>query len=221
MSALGADPDLAVLASLQEALQRAKESSSPSTHVQAEPGESPDAHVAEAQARVSRLQAALDMLGADIPDAELLKVFLDIAKRQCRVQPVGERLDSCLKFVERAQGGIETTELRDLRREVEQLRREWNEWLAKPNSQRRRWVFSVFPDGKFDRRSRRQAPLSRARDMRHQVLWFRNRHSKYGLRGVRVGEASHPGPAVSRYFALTEVDSDAEDEDTTATFLRF
>ena len=50
--------------------------------------------------------------------------------------------------------------------------------------------------------------------MRHQALWFRNRHSRYGLRGVRVGEASHPGPAGSRYFALTEVDSDAEDEDS-------
>ena len=105
--ALGADPDPAVLASFQEALQRAKESSSPSTHVQAEPGKSPDARVAEAQARVSRLQAALDLLGADNPDAELLKASLETAKRQCRVQPVGERLDSCLKFVERAQGRIE------------------------------------------------------------------------------------------------------------------
>ena len=41
-----------------------KESSSPSTNVQAEPGKSPDVCVAEAQARVSRLQAALDLLGA-------------------------------------------------------------------------------------------------------------------------------------------------------------
>ena len=36
----------------------AKESSSPSTDVQAEPGKSPDVRVAETQARVSRLQAA-------------------------------------------------------------------------------------------------------------------------------------------------------------------
>ena len=34
------------------------------------------------------------------------------------------------------------------------------------------------------------------------------------MRGVRVGEASHPGPAGSRCFALTEVDSDVEDEDS-------
>ena len=68
---------------------------------------------------------------------------------------------------------------------------------------RRCWGFSVFPDGKFDRRSRRKAPL-----------WFRTMHSKYGLRGVRVEEASHPGPSASRYFALTEADTDAEDEDS-------
>ena len=49
--------------------------------------------------------------------------------------------------------------------------------------------------------------------MRHQALWFRTRHSKYGLQGVRAEEASHPGP-VSRYFALTEVDSDAEDSNS-------
>ena len=35
---------------------------------------------------------------------------------------------------------------------------------------------------------------------------------RYGFRGVKVGEASHPGPAGSRYFAFTEVDS-VEDED--------
>ena len=34
------------------------------------------------------------------------------------------------------------------------------------------------------------------------------------MRGVRVGEASHPGPARSRCFALTELDSDVEDEDS-------
>ena len=36
-----------------------------------------------------------------------LKASLEAAKRQCRVQLVGERLDSCLKFVERAQGRVE------------------------------------------------------------------------------------------------------------------
>ena len=35
------------------------------------------------------------------------RASLETAKRQCRVQPVGERLDSCLKLVERTQGRIE------------------------------------------------------------------------------------------------------------------
>ena len=132
--------------------------------------------------------------------------------RQCRVQPVGERLDSCLKFVERAQGrierqkkiveeaqqlltkcesqlaaglqdleqlraearacpappashtepSIETTELRDLRREVEQLRRERNEWLAKPNSQ--------FTEDVGDSRSSRMAGLIDAADAKRRCL---------------------------------------------------
>ena len=64
VSALGQNPDPAVLASLQEVLQGRRESS-PSTHVQADPGKSPDARVAEAQASVSRLQAELDLLGAE------------------------------------------------------------------------------------------------------------------------------------------------------------
>ena len=107
VTALGPDPDPAILSSLRDALQRPKESSKPSPNLHAEPGKSPDARVAEAQARVSRLQAAADLLGVDNPDAELLKASLEAPKRQCRVQPVGERLDSCLKFVERAQGRVE------------------------------------------------------------------------------------------------------------------
>ena len=103
----GADPDPAILSSLRDALQRAKESSKPSPNLHAEPGKSPDARVAEAQARVFRLQAAADLLGVDNPDAELLKASLEAPKRQCRVQRVGECLDSCLKFVERAQGRVE------------------------------------------------------------------------------------------------------------------
>ena len=144
----------------------------------AEPSKSPDAFVADAQARVSRLQAAVDLLGVDNPDTEPLKASLETAKRQCRVHRVGEGLDPCLKFVERAQRRIErqkkvvketqlflakwesqwaaglqdlerlraearespvppashaesasdTVGLQELRREVEQLERERNEW---------------------------------------------------------------------------------------------
>ena len=156
--------------------------------MQAEPGKSPDARVAEAQARVSRLQAALDLLGADNPDAELLKASLETAAAMSRAAR-GRTSGFLLKFVERAQGRnatatldqvrvlnwpqgckiwngahvrhlqrltqnlrVETTELRDLRREVEQLRREWNEWLAKPNSQFTEDVGVLGLLGWFDRR---------------------------------------------------------------------
>ena len=184
----------------KNALQRAKESSKPSPNLHA--GKSPDARVAEAQARVSRLQAAVDLFGVDNPDAELLKASLEAAKRQCRVQPVGERLDSCLKFVERAQGRVErqgriveeaqqvlanyesqlagglqdleplraearacpvpppthnepaseTTELRELRLEVKQLKRERNQWMEKTNN-------SLAMEVVGDSRSSRMASL--------------------------------------------------------------
>ena len=68
---------------------------------------SPDDRVAEAQARVVRLQGAVDLLGEDNPDAAGLKTMLAEAKAQTRVAPVGERLDACLKFIERAKKRLE------------------------------------------------------------------------------------------------------------------
>ena len=106
--ALGPDPDPVISSSLRDALQRAKESSKPSPNLHTR--KSPDVRVAEAQVSVSRLQAAVDLLGVDNPDAELLKASLEAAKRQCRVLPVGERMDSCLKFVERSQGCVKRQE---------------------------------------------------------------------------------------------------------------
>ena len=211
ITALGPDPDPVILSSLRDALQRAKESSKPSPNLHA--GKSPDARVAEAQARVSRLQAAVDLLGVDNPDAELLKASLEAAKRQCRVQPVGERLDSCLKFVERAQGRVErqkriveeaqqvlanyesqlaaglqdlerlraearacpipppthnepaseTTELRELRLEVEQLKRERNQWMGKTNNSQAMEVVG-------DSRSSRMASLINEADAKRRCV---------------------------------------------------
>ena len=74
-----------------------------------QPRGSPD-DVAEAQARVIRLQAAVDLLGEDNPDAAGLKTMLAEAKVQTRVAPVGERLDACLKFIERAKKRLESAE---------------------------------------------------------------------------------------------------------------
>ena len=59
----------------------------------------PQQKVAEAAARVGRVEAALALLGEDDPDAEPLKVALKQAKLQARVRPVGERLDLRLQYV--------------------------------------------------------------------------------------------------------------------------
>ena len=73
----------------------------PSPNLLAEPGKSLDARVAEAQASVSSPGGIGPVWSRH---AELRKASLETAKRQCRVHPVGERLQSCLKFVERAKG---------------------------------------------------------------------------------------------------------------------
>ena len=57
----------------------------------------PQQKVADAAARVGRLEAALRLLGEDDPDAEPLKVALKQARMHARVRPVGERLDLCLQ----------------------------------------------------------------------------------------------------------------------------
>ena len=241
----GPDPDPAILSSLKDALQRAKESSKPSPNLHT--GKSPDARVAEAQARVSRLQAAVDLLGVDNPDAELLKASLEAAKRQCRVQLVGERLDSCLKFVERAQGRVERQ--KRIVEEAQQVLANYESQLARVArsgtiacrstrmscsatdtqraGERNHRIagialgsgtieertepmdgedqqfsghgscrgFSLQPDGKFDQRSRREAPLCRACVMRQHVEcaeWQRSVHSRYGLRGVSESRGGQP-----------------------------
>ena len=135
------------------------------------------------------------------------------AKRQCRVQAVGERSDSCLKFVERAQGRVErqkkssrrhsrfwpitshswpqackiwnncvqqharrvpppshsepaseTTELRELLLEVEQLKRERNQWMGKPNNSQ------VMVEVVGDSRSSRMASLIDKADAKRRCV---------------------------------------------------
>ena len=71
----------------------------PSPTLLAEPGKSPDARVAEAQARVSRFLAAADLLGVDNPDVELPKASLGTASGNAA--SISWRLDPCVKFVER------------------------------------------------------------------------------------------------------------------------
>ena len=53
------------------------------------------------------LEAALKVLGEDSPEAQPLKEALKKAQDQCRVLPVGERLNSTMKIVHRSQARIE------------------------------------------------------------------------------------------------------------------
>ena len=68
------------------------------------PSVSPDERVAEARARVARLEAALQVLGETSPEAQPIQEVLRKAREQCRVQPVGERLDSTLKCSSKDRG---------------------------------------------------------------------------------------------------------------------
>ena len=106
ISALCLDPDSTVLFSLREALQKAKDMSGKPENPRQEARKSPNERVEEAKARVARLEGALQLLGVDSPDAEPITVALGKARGQCRVLPVWERLDSCLKFVKRARGRV-------------------------------------------------------------------------------------------------------------------
>ena len=87
-------------------LQKAKDMSAKPENPRQEAGRSPFSWVEEAKARVARLEGAFQLLGVDRPDSEPIKVVLETARGQCRVFPVGERLDSCLKFVECAKGRV-------------------------------------------------------------------------------------------------------------------
>ena len=94
------------LLSLREAVQKAKNMLGKLENPRQEAGKSTNERVEEAKARVARLGAALQLLGVDSPDAEPIKVALEKARGRCRVLLVGERLDSCMKFVERAKGRV-------------------------------------------------------------------------------------------------------------------
>ena len=105
LSALG-DQESTAKAALQEALRKARMEAKVVRHHQE--------RAAEAADRVSRLQSALDLLGHDSPDAEHLKVSLKKVQEQSRVRLLGERLDSCLQFIERAKGRVSRAEARIL-----------------------------------------------------------------------------------------------------------
>ena len=96
---------------------------------------SPDDVATAARARVGRLEAALEVLGSDIPEAQPSKALLTKAQEQTRVLPIGERMDSTLKFSERSKARIEKQQA-ELSREQDLLQqvRIWSGFERKPPS---------------------------------------------------------------------------------------
>ena len=70
----------------------------------------PQKRVAEASARMERLEAALKVLGEDDPDAEPLKAAVKRAKVQAQVRSVEERLDLCLQYIARVKKQVARAE---------------------------------------------------------------------------------------------------------------
>ena len=117
--------------------------------------------------------------------------------------------------------GNNIEELAALRREVDQLRRERDVWLGKSKplqsmdtskpgilESRSIWIAALIDEADA-RRSRCKAK------MRRPSIVVRKRISMYGLRGVRVGEASNPGPGrVQRRGRVSSSSADAECDPT-------
>ena len=119
LQALGPEESV-VKTALVEAINSAKAEAPKPVH--------PQQKVAEASARVGRLEAALRLLGEDDPDAEPLKVALKQARMQARVRPVGERLDLCLQYVARVKKQL--TRAEDQVREAREAHAQMEEKLA-------------------------------------------------------------------------------------------
>ena len=73
---------------------------------------SPEAANEAARARVTSLEAAISALGnADGPFLKLLQEALSKARKATQVAPVGERLEACTQFIERARKRLEKSDL--------------------------------------------------------------------------------------------------------------
>ena len=56
---------------------------------------------------MGRLEAALEVLGSDSPEAQPLNILLKKGQEQIRVLPIWERMDSTLKFIQRSRARID------------------------------------------------------------------------------------------------------------------
>ena len=84
---------------LRESLEKAKAEAISPEPIRVQPDEVRSA----ALAKIARFEAAITALGPDnSPEKSVLEEALQKVKKEAKLTPVGERLDSCLQFIERA-----------------------------------------------------------------------------------------------------------------------
>ena len=66
----------------------------------------PDTFIAEARARVGKLEVAVNALGENDPAVSFLKEALHVAQAQCQVRPVDQGIEATQEFIVRAKKRI-------------------------------------------------------------------------------------------------------------------
>ena len=136
--------------------------------------QSPDVVAAAHQAQIEKLERAIGVLGEDNVDAAGLVATLKRLRTQT-TQPVGERLDACQQFVERAKKRLAAAE-QAVTKALEtksRLEAELSEGMQRLQRLREEAVASALVDQKCH-------PLS----LRRQ----RQKSTSYGLRSKNYGE---------------------------------
>ena len=230
LTALGQEQSEA-RASLEEALKKARTQVPESRDTTSRP---PEASLAEANAKIVRLEGSLAALGPDdIAERRVLEDALAKVRARAIIAPVGQRLDECKKCCERAAKRLEKAqevvcEALNLRSHVAQLEgdlrqshRLATEKISAETSLKQRidllmqevasfegprastsfWGHRVGVGAslqvricvnvRFDRGGRQKTQMARRRCA---VKWCKSAGARYGHRGVRVGEATNPGP---------------------------
>ena len=67
----------------------------------------PDTFIAEARARVGKLEVAINAFGENDPAVSFLKEALQVAQAQCQVRPVDQRIEATQEFIVRAKKRIQ------------------------------------------------------------------------------------------------------------------
>ena len=217
---------------LEEVLKKAKTEGSESRNASSRP---PEASVAEANAKIVRLQSSLAALGPDdVAERRVLEDALAKVRARAIVAPIGQRLDECEKFFERAEKRVEKAREDFSGDESETTSRasvarggsiscEFHSLWFHRDGVGASCQVRISVDVPVDRGGRQETPPSEWRNhtmkckSRSGVVTV-SRDAWCGLRAVRVGEASHPGPGrrirrTQRLRALQRAMDRAEESD--------